>query len=120
MSEGSNDRRVNKNSRIVRLKVSDGSVIKGRIFLDADERVIDMLNDERDFIPFEDEASAIFCVNKNQIIGIFDDLDQTTGSKVRQPRRLESRLYWVARPDACVFSLAFCDNSLMFRAVIGL
>ncbi|MBB3066448.1 MULTISPECIES: hypothetical protein [Limibacillus] len=89
MSEGSNDRRVNKNSRIVRLKVSDGSVIKGRIFLDADERVIDMLNDERDFIPFEDEASAIFCVNKNQIIGIFDDLDQTTGSKVRQPQRSE-------------------------------
>jgi hypothetical protein len=84
-----NDRRVNKVGRVIRLKVSDGAVIKGRIFLDPEERVIDMLNDARDFIPFEDETTAIFCVNKNHIIGIFDDLDQVTGTKVRQQPRSE-------------------------------
>ncbi|MEJ2025924.1 MAG: hypothetical protein P8X52_00205 [Limibacillus sp.] len=72
-------------SRLVRVKLTDGSEVKGRIFLRQGDRVLDLLNDERMFIPFENDETSISVLNKTAIMGIFDDLNQSTG--VREQRK---------------------------------
>lgn len=74
-----NDKHMDKVGRLVRVRLMDGTEVKGRLFLRQGDRVIDLLNDQRLFIPFEDEETSIIVLNKSAIAGIFDDLNQTTG-----------------------------------------
>jgi hypothetical protein len=74
---------IDKVSRLVRVRLMDGTDVKGRIFLRQGDRVVDLLNDLRTFIPFEDEDTSIIVLNKAAIAGIFDDLDQRTGVRER-------------------------------------
>jgi hypothetical protein len=77
------EKRVDKVSRLVRVRLMDGTEVKGRIFLRQGDRVVDLLNDTRVFIPFEDEETSIIVLNKTAIAGIFDDLNQQTGVRER-------------------------------------
>lgn len=79
------EQHMDRVSRLVRVKLTDGSEVKGRIFLRQGDRVLDLLNDERMFIPFENDETSIIVLNKAAIMGIFDDLNQSTG--VREPKK---------------------------------
>ncbi len=79
------DYHVERKSRLVRVRLMDGTEIKGRIFTRQGDRVIDLLNDTREFIPFENDETSIIVLNKAAIMGIYDDLDQETGFR-QQPR----------------------------------
>ena len=76
---------VDRKSRLVRVRLMDGTEIKGRIFTRQGDRVIDLLNDTRGFIPFENDETSIIVLNKMAIMGIYDDLDQETGFR-QHPR----------------------------------
>jgi hypothetical protein len=52
------------------LALSDGSAMKGYFFVEATVRIQDLLNGERAFLPFIDEAEQVHLVNKNRIVSI--------------------------------------------------
>ena len=52
------------------LSLSDGSAIKGYFFVEATVRIQDLLNGDREFLPFIDEAEQVHLVNKHRIVSI--------------------------------------------------
>ena len=48
--------------------MSDGITMKGRIFINIDSRVLDLVNDTPTFIPFEAEDGSIHLINKFEIL----------------------------------------------------
>jgi len=62
--------RINKDKKEVELLLSTGSGMKGFFFLTRGQRAIDMLNDNRHFIPFEDVSGNIRLINKQSIISV--------------------------------------------------
>ena len=54
----------------VELTLTDGSVLGGEMFMHADQRVLDLLNDDRRFVPFETFDGAISVINKSVIAKI--------------------------------------------------
>ncbi len=51
----------------VELTLSDGSALVGNFFLNSQERVLDVLNDERSFLPFVHNDGGFTVVNKDAI-----------------------------------------------------
>ena len=49
------------------LVLDDGTVMKGSFFLNPQQRVLDILNDERAFLPFEDSEGTIIVILKTTI-----------------------------------------------------
>ena len=47
--------------------LDDGTVMKGSFFLNPQQRVLDILNDERAFLPFEDSEGTIIVIRKTTI-----------------------------------------------------
>ena len=62
--------KINKDKREVELLLSTGNSMKGFFFLAKGQRPLDMLNDSRRFIPFEDISGAVRLVNKDNIITV--------------------------------------------------
>ena len=54
----------------VELVLSDGTVLKGNLFLSVQQRILDSLNDERAFVPFEDAENVLTVLNKSAITRI--------------------------------------------------
>ncbi len=54
----------------VELVLSDGTALKGSLFLSVQQRILDSLNDERAFVPFEDAENVLTVLNKSAIIHI--------------------------------------------------
>ncbi|MFP6744872.1 MAG: hypothetical protein VCB77_06765 [Alphaproteobacteria bacterium] len=54
----------------VDVTLSDGSSLKGNFFLNPQERIINMLNDDRHFLPFADSDDVITVVAKAAITSI--------------------------------------------------
>ncbi len=54
----------------VALALRDGTVLKGSFFLNPQERILDILNDERAFLPFEDSEGTIIVISKSTIARI--------------------------------------------------
>ena len=54
----------------VDLALGDGTVLKGSFFLNPQQRVLDILNDERAFLPFEDSEGTIIVISKSTIARI--------------------------------------------------
>ena len=52
----------------VELLLSTGSSIRVNLFLSGEQRVSDLLNDDRNFIPFQDIAGQTRLVNKDRIV----------------------------------------------------
>ncbi len=54
----------------VELTFADGRLLAGVLFTHAAERVIDIVNDDRAFIPFEDADGQLTVINKSMIAHI--------------------------------------------------
>jgi hypothetical protein len=52
------------------LSLSDGSAMKGYFFVEATVRIQDLLNGDREFLPFIDEEEQVHLVNKHRIVSI--------------------------------------------------
>jgi|AP95_1055475.scaffolds.fasta_scaffold15168_2 hypothetical protein len=57
----------------VELVLDDGTVMKGSFFLNPQQRILDILNDERAFLPFEDVEGVIIVILKTSIRRIKPD-----------------------------------------------
>ncbi len=73
------EKHVDKDHRLVRVRLMDGTEVKGKIFTVQGDRVVDLMNDGRQFIPFENDETSIIVLNKAAIMGVYDDLDQVSG-----------------------------------------
>ncbi len=71
----------------VEITTHDGATLKGKFFTVPSQRVLDVLNDERTFLPFETEEGDIFIVNKTFIARI-----RPLGSPVAAAREAPSWL----------------------------
>ena len=58
---------VPKVRRSCELILQDGTRMRGDVFVEATERIQDMLNDARDFFPFTDENGGLQFIAKNSI-----------------------------------------------------
>lgn len=59
--------KVPKVREYFQIKMTDGSIITGFVFVDATSRIQDVLNNEVPFIPFIDEHDVIQLINKASI-----------------------------------------------------
>ena len=62
-----NSRIVQKNAVLVEVSVADGTVLTGKLFTTPQTRVIDTLNDDRVFIPFEAVDGTTYALAKTNI-----------------------------------------------------
>jgi hypothetical protein len=62
--------KINKDKQEVELLLSTNTGMRGYFFLAKGQRSIDMLNDNRRFIPFEDISGNIRLINKDSIISV--------------------------------------------------
>ena len=65
-----------KRTEEVELTLTDGSVLTGKFYMHAMQRIIDIMNDERPYVPFADSEGA-FSVLRKSIIGRVKPVDQT-------------------------------------------
>lgn len=54
----------------VELTMTNGSVLYGEMFLCAEQQVLDILNGDRQFLPFEGMDGAVMVINKTTIAKI--------------------------------------------------
>ena len=54
----------------VELVLTDGTVLNGEMFMHADQRVLDIVNDERKFVPFASFDGPVKVINKAMIAHI--------------------------------------------------
>ena len=54
----------------VELVLTDGTVLNGAMFMHADQRVLDLVNDERRFVPFSRFDGPVKVINKAMIAQI--------------------------------------------------
>jgi hypothetical protein len=62
--------KIAKDKQEVELLLVTGTGMKGFFFLAKGQRALDMLNDSRRFIPFEDIAGSIRLINKETVISV--------------------------------------------------
>ena len=51
----------------VEVALNDGTVLKGYFFLNPQQRVLDIMNDDRPFLPLEDSEGTVTVINKSVI-----------------------------------------------------
>ena len=54
----------------VEVFMTDGSILTGNFFLNPQERIVDMLNDDRDFLPFTNQDETVTVIAKSSISSI--------------------------------------------------
>ena len=54
----------------VEVSMTDGSILRGNFFLNPQERIVDMLNDNRVFLPFSNEDGTFTVIAKTAINSI--------------------------------------------------
>tara|TARA_Y100001936_G_scaffold239377_1_gene272404 strand:- start:56893 stop:57102 length:210 start_codon:yes stop_codon:yes gene_type:complete len=59
--------KIPKIREYAQVKMSDGSVMTGYVFVEATSRIQDVLNSATQFIPFVDENEVILLLNKASI-----------------------------------------------------
>jgi DnaJ-domain-containing protein 1 len=62
-----NARKTQKFPMMVEAQLADGSCVFGKVFLSPQGRLSDLLNDERDFLPFERADGAFMALAKSQL-----------------------------------------------------
>jgi DnaJ-domain-containing protein 1 len=60
-------RKTQKFPILVELQMADGSAIFGKVFLSPQGRLSDLMNDERNFLPFERGDGSFTAIAKSQI-----------------------------------------------------
>ena len=61
---GGNDKMVFKNKLLVELELDSGRVLIGYMFVGQQQRLSDLMNDDRHFLPFENLDSSIYIFHK--------------------------------------------------------
>ena len=61
-----------KDKSSVEITIDGGDVLEGSLFITSHERLVDVLNDERTFLPFETDAGKFLVINKAIIRTIGD------------------------------------------------
>lgn len=67
MSTESSARKIEKTKATVSVKLNDGEMFDGHFFVSGDERVTDLLNGEKQYLPFEALNGFIYVINKASI-----------------------------------------------------
>tara|TARA_R110000787_G_scaffold32371_10_gene85662 strand:+ start:1268 stop:1477 length:210 start_codon:yes stop_codon:yes gene_type:complete len=62
--------KIPKVREYAQVKMTDGSVLTGYVFVDATARIQDVLNSSTEFIPFVDENEVILLLNKASIVQV--------------------------------------------------
>jgi len=62
--------KIVKDKQEVEILLTTGNGMKGFFFLAKGQRALDMLNDSRKFIPFEDIAGSVRLVHKENIVSV--------------------------------------------------
>ncbi len=62
--------KIPKVREYAQIKMSDGIVLTGYMFVDATARIQDVLNSVGDFLPFVDENEVILLLNKSSIVHV--------------------------------------------------
>lgn len=65
------------------LTTKDGNKTRGTLFLKAGMRILDVINDERRFLPFENAAGLINIINKEEIYCIEPQAQYTYNQNIR-------------------------------------
>jgi 5'(3')-deoxyribonucleotidase len=52
------------------LVLTDGTVMKGYVFVDATVRIQDLLNAPNDFFPFIDEQDVVHLISKRHVVHV--------------------------------------------------
>ena len=71
----------------VEVTLNDGTALQGNFFLNPQERIIDMLNDGRSFLPFSDTDGVVTVVAKSAICKI-QPVEQKIERTKEAPRRI--------------------------------
>ena len=67
---GGEPKKALKDNTEVEIKFVDGTLLRGFMYLASTERIVDVLNDDRDFVPFQDTTHCVQIVNKRAIIRV--------------------------------------------------
>lgn len=67
MASENPSKKIPKTKATVTVKLNDGEMFDGHFFLSGDERVTDLLNSEKQYLPFETMNGMIFVINKVMI-----------------------------------------------------
>jgi len=78
MMQSSTTKATPKIKAEVEMITHDGVMLKGKFFTVPSQRVLDVLNDERAFLPFETEDGDIYIINKQFVARI-----RPVGEKVK-------------------------------------
>lgn len=62
--------RVPKVREYAEVTLTDGSVLKGYVFIEATSRIQDLLNSSQAFFPFVDDENVIQLLNKNAVVKV--------------------------------------------------
>jgi hypothetical protein len=80
------DGQVHRAQIEVELTLTDGTRMIGYLYAAAGQRLVDLLNDHRSFVPFTDEAGDIVILNKGSIARL-SPVDKSIGApKKATPR----------------------------------
>ncbi len=71
----------------VEVTLNDGTALRGNFFLNPQERIIDMLNDGRSFLPFSDTDGVVTVIAKSAICKI-RPVEQKIERTKEAPRRI--------------------------------
>jgi DnaJ-domain-containing protein 1 len=67
---GGNDKMVFKNKQLVELELDSGRILIGYMFVGQSQRLSDLMNDDRTFLPFENLDSSILIFHKSAARGV--------------------------------------------------
>lgn len=70
----------------VEIFLQGGETLTGNIFITPDQRVIDALNDERMFLPFQDSQGTLYMVNKNTVRFIRPSMQEQPARTAQAPQ----------------------------------
>ena len=87
------DRQIYKNPTQVHVRLSSGKEFKGSVFLKQDERITDLLNDVRDFLPVSLTGSKMSAVRKSAIEEILMESDESIEDHAPKQHRSKAKGY---------------------------
>jgi len=78
---------VQKRTIEAKIVLSDGTGLTGCFFINQGQRLVDLLNDQRAFIPYRNTNGTFLLIRKSTIDRI-EPVDQTSTSKKKTPQWL--------------------------------
>ncbi len=70
-----------KDKTEVEVTFVNGAMMRGHFFIAATQRVADVLNDDRQFLPFEDVGNTVRLINKATIVDVKPAYQESGGRR---------------------------------------